>query len=56
MKYTSIVETKRAQAIVIGGRDARGIAGDLYNVVEHRPILFRDWRGAVVLFQRGHER
>jgi len=50
-----IIKTGRAQPLVIGGRDARGIARDLHHVIEHHLLVFRDWRAAVVVFKRGHQ-
>jgi hypothetical protein len=46
-----IVKTGGTQALVIRGRDARGITSYLHNVIEHHPFLLGDRRGAVIVFE-----
>ena len=47
-----VVEASGAEALVVGGRDARGVARQLIRVVEHGALRVRDGRARVVLFER----
>src|SRR5437870_254742 len=52
LKYGPVVEARGAQPLVVGGRDARGVARQLSDVVEHDAFFVRDGRTRVVLFER----
>jgi hypothetical protein len=52
LKYGPVVEARFAQARVVCGADARGVARELRDVVEHDAVLLGDGRGGVVRLQR----
>ena len=40
---------------MIGRVNLSRITSDFGDIVEHRPVLFIDWRRAIVVFQRSHQ-
>lgn len=55
LKDSFIVKPGGAQAIVVPRRDARGVARDLHDVIQHYFFLLRDRRRSVVFFQRRYQ-
>src|ERR1044072_5272583 len=55
LEASASVEAGGAQALVVCGRDARGVARELRDVVEHRALGVCDGRARVVLFERPHQ-
>jgi len=55
MPKVTFVEANGTKPFMIRGRYARGIAGDLYDVIKHGPLLVGDRRGAVVGFERCYQ-
>ena len=55
LQNSLVIETDCAQPLVIGGRDARRVARDLHDVIEHHFLLLGDRRLAVVVFESGYQ-
>lgn len=50
-----VIKALGAQTFMILRRDARGVFGQLHDVIEHRAILRADRSGAIIFAQRLHE-
>jgi hypothetical protein len=55
LQNSLVIKTYCTQSLVIGGRDARRVARDLHDVIQHDFLLLRDRRLAIVVFESNYQ-